>query len=1176
MKFQTFLTSIAFFLLFSGIGLCDQTCRDGMPIFMGEFSPECMKYITFDYSENSKGRPALKLKPDTWHSPVLKLHCGPGTRKDFSPFSHLEFYFRSPEQNPGDPTIQLRTWNQKSKVALIRDYIEGRVIDNTYRSVTIPLSEFMTDDWDLGNVEAIEWNLDSKKRIYYVDKIKLNQKAAPKIIIGGDWGPFAENNKVIRLSFTGRLREMSLRDVKRYTISSPDDRAYRNPLNPLAVGLHYRVYGFSPSKSPYTRYSVFIELPQRMKNDHTYILRVTGLIDEFCNETSATDITLNYNDEILKTPNIKINQEGYLPEAPKIGYVGGYVGDLGGGAWAAGRGGSIYRWSLGHGWERVDSPTNKDLRSIAGFREDNVWFVGNNGEIIKWNGTQFVKLDSQTTEDLHSIAFGPQGTGWVVGKNGLILQQNGDFWQKTASEVRENLNSIWVGNNNSAWAVGDNGVILKWNGSKWLKEQHITSSNLNCVAGKPDSDELWAVGNNGTVITRIHGKWKEFPIITSSGENLTCVVVDPSGAVWIGSDRGVMRYKAVPSQDFEKLENLCDRILYGMTRQNGRRLWAVGARGLLISYAPEGENWLLEKDLGPEDLLTVFSIPYGALRLPELTPQVTIRNISTGQISLKTQLKLEASNWHLSGEDVYSFDFSSIKSSGFYEAYVPGIGVSWPIRISDKALDKAAYATAHAFYYQRCGTPLVEPHAEKDFTRPIDHEYDTNGRKIDAAFYESLPKSLLFNGERPGEMIDAQGGWHDAGDYGKYMPTAAAALWYLFTAYDIQPSNFQDGTWNIPESGNGIPDLLDEAKWELDWITRIQAEDGGIYHKLTSEVWFHGMPQDESSPRQIFDKTTHDTASAAAVLASASRIWKNFDLKLSQNYLDRAHRAWSFLEKHPQAIPEGGFRNPPKNTTGEYRDRIDLDNRLWAAAELYRATGEKKYKDFFDSWWSENKSHPWGWNNWQDFYRCAYWAYLNSDWADTKRTIKDAIKKALLDKARTIMEFTRSNPYRNGARLNVPQWIGWGTFTQSSEYSFVLLLAWSVTGEKRYYDMALLNLDAQLGANPLSMCFITGLGYRSPKDPLHLPSIHDGVDRPIPGLPVFGPVAHLPNNQPYNIASQQDSTSHPQSRDIMDPYPILRRYIDANQLVGMSEFTIVDMAVCAATLNILAEKPQNN
>ena len=88
--------------------------------------------------------------------------------------------------------------------------------------------------------------------------------------------------------------------------------------------------------------------------------------------------------------------------------------------------------------------------------------------------------------------------------------------------------------------------------------------------------------------------------------------------------------------------------------------------------------------------------------------------------------------------------------------------------------------------------------------------------------------------------------------------------------------------------------------------------------------------------------------------------------------------------------------------------------------------------------------------------------------------------------------------------------------------------------------------------------------------------MYDQVDRPVPGLPIFGPVAHLPNNQPYYVASQQDATSYPQSRDTLDPYPILRRYIDANQLVGMSEFTIVDMAACSATLNLLAQKPERN
>ena len=119
-------------------------------------------------------------------------------------------------------------------------------------------------------------------------------------------------------------------------------------------------------------------------------------------------------------------------------------------------------------------------------------------------------------------------------------------------------------------------------------------------------------------------------------------------------------------------------------------------------------------------------------------------------------------------------------------------------------------------------------------------------------------------------------------------------------------------------------------------------------------------------------------------------------------------------------------------------------------------------------------------------------------------------------------------------------------------------------------DAAFLNLDAQLGANPLSFCFITGLGARYPRDPLHKVSIYDGVDEPVPGIPVFGVFAHMSNGKPFYLSAQMDENSYPCCYGTTDPYPILRRYVDAHQLVPMSEFTIVDMAIAAGVFNLMA------
>jgi hypothetical protein len=195
--------------------------------------------------------------------------------------------------------------------------------------------------------------------------------------------------------------------------------------------------------------------------------------------------------------------------------------------------------------------------------------------------------------------------------------------------------------------------------------------------------------------------------------------------------------------------------------------------------------------------------------------------------------------------------------------------------------------------------------------------------------------------------------------------------------------------------------------------------------------------------------------------------------------------------------------------TGEYNDAEDSDNRAWAAAELYRTTGKAEYRNAFESWWSLG-FQGFGWSEFAHFQREAMWAYLRANWPDADEAVKAGIKKAFIDNGETLLQNTEANGYLNGARLDVPDWIGWGTFNNSTIYSFHLLLAYALSGEEKFFDNAAINLDTQLGANPLSISFVTGLGTRYPRDPLQGQSIFDGVAEPIPGIPVFGTSGGMP------------------------------------------------------------------
>jgi len=1085
---------------------------------------------------------------------------------DFRSFDVLTFYFKCLDSNPGDPSIFLKTWDRSSHTVSIRTYLEGGALNGDWQKVKIPLTDLATNDWDLGNVEGLAFGKDPERRTYLVDRIRLGKETAPALVVTGKAAPFPESNQVLKLTFTGKFLRESLRNRDSYALDSPTDPVYQEPVHPMDTGIHFRLESFSSSGGPVNRYETFVQFATPFQNRHTYRLQVQGIVDGFCNPIASAEYSFVYDDEALLNPNVKINQIGYHPDRPKRGYVGGYAGDLGGGVWAVGDGGLVLKRNRSGQWDQAPSLTERTLRAVCATREDDVWVAGDAGIMLHWDGTQWTAIPMPDSQDLRSISFGPTGIGWAVGAAGTTLRYENSVWMPVAAPTTADLEGIWAGPQDTAWAVGDGGVLLRWSGQTWVKEESPTAAALYGISG-PHEDWLWAAGEKGTVMVRRQGRWRLFKPAPATFLCLRSVTASLGGDVWITGDQGVMWYKkGFGSSGFETKETGTSKGLLGIARQHEGKMWAVGEKGTVLSSAPDA--WELV-DLPIEDPIHgVFALGYGPIRLPKDLPMVSIRDVSSASTVLQAPLKQEAANWPLSGEDVYSFDFSSLKTPGIYQAHVPGVGLSDPFAVDSNILKDPARTLARGLYYQRCGTVLPTTFAGAH-ARPLCHKQDPEVRPIDAFFHESLLKSPLYAGEIPGGMADVHGGWHDAGDYGKYMPTSAAALWHLLTAYELDPKAFSDGDLGIPESGNRVPDILDEARWELDWICRMQNANGGFYHKVTSETWFKGMPEQEENPRYLFEMTTHDTALATAVLALSARIWQTYDEQASRTFLERAERGWEFLKSHPDTLPAGGFRNPKGVVTGEYNDPEDGDNRLWAAAELYRTTGKTEYGAWFISWWQQH-DHAWGWSPWQHAYPYACWAYLHSRWPDASPEVQKDIREHLLRKAQESLQKSATQPYSSAARLDVPEWIGWGSFSQSAEYAFLLLQAWVLTKDDRYLNGAFQNLDVQFGANPLSMCFVTGMGSRSPRDPLHMPSLYDGVDEPVPGIPVFGSAAHLTQNNPFYRAAQDPENLYPRGQSPADPYPILRRYWDAHELVPMSEFTIVDMAIAAGVMGVLS------
>ena len=537
-----------------------------------------------------------------------------------------------------------------------------------------------------------------------------------------------------------------------------------------------------------------------------------------------------------------------------------------------------------------------------------------------------------------------------------------------------------------------------------------------------------------------------------------------------------------------------------------------------------------------------------------------IRDSATHSIQFIGTPVLRGADDRYSGELVYDCDFSGYTQEGSYYLYVPGAGRSVDFRINEKVYNAAYYTTARGLFHQRYEDVFAP------YTLP---EYEREGcptiSEIDISHSSSAawdPSSDL----PVGTQIPISGGWFDAGDYGRYVPTAAVALNVLLTAYEIYPDKFNDGLLNIPESTNGIPDILDEARIELEWLLQMQAPDGGVYFKVTTAAYAGTMPVMDTAIRYIAEKTTFSTGQFAAVLAAAHRVYNAFDSAFADTCLVRAEKAWQFLTTHPTEIPVGGFTNNGYGGGGEYGDPGgDADERAWAAAELYKSTGDTSYHSAFEYFWLQH-SPDWGWNEFQHHQQRASWACCTTTFPTDSNHVNSYVDLLELGIDNYHIPRADSNIYRCSYRSDVIPWIGWGSYAQSTRYSWIFIKGHHLLGKAHYLDYARLNFDTQLGNNPMNRSYITGLGYNQPKDPTHIPSIHDSVENPVPGLPVFGPHSHIPMSNPFYASAQQSENLYPTGEQDNDPYPTLRRYYDCNELVHMSEFTIDYQAVAAVCL----------
>ena len=455
----------------------------------------------------------------------------------------------------------------------------------------------------------------------------------------------------------------------------------------------------------------------------------------------------------------------------------------------------------------------------------------------------------------------------------------------------------------------------------------------------------------------------------------------------------------------------------------------------------------------------------------------------------------EARTWSPSGETVRLADFSEVTVPGDYEVAVEGVGTSYPFRIGAGVHQDAARAALKAYYYMRASVPIEAAYGGR-WARAAGHPDD-----------RVLVHNSAATAERPaGTVISAPGGWYDAGDYNKYVVNSGISVGTLLLLLEQYPEYAAALDTNIPESGDAVPDLLDEALVNVRWMLDMQDADGGVYHKLTTAD-FSGevMPNRATATRYVVQKGTAATLDFAAVMAQASRVVAGYEEAfpgLAGTLREAALDAWAWARANPNVAYNQGALSSPAINTGAYGDGTFTDEFDWAAMELYLTTEADSFLTIRPVPSSPNMGTPW----WGGVREMGYYSLLTHRDDVGPEARVDAVRAALLRQADGFLASQEASAYDvvMGARTRE---FNWGSNSNAGNQGVALVMAYQLTGDRRYLDAAVSNLDYLLGRNATGYSFLTGHGDKTPMRIHHRPSQADGISAPVPGLLAGGPHA---------------------------------------------------------------------
>ncbi len=473
-----------------------------------------------------------------------------------------------------------------------------------------------------------------------------------------------------------------------------------------------------------------------------------------------------------------------------------------------------------------------------------------------------------------------------------------------------------------------------------------------------------------------------------------------------------------------------------------------------------------------------------------IVPNVTattydLVDVNTNKIIRSGQLS-HAKMWDNSGNDTFKrAEFTDIVTPGDYLLRVKGVRDSAVFSINNHVYD-SIHTAALKYYYLNRSSIVIEKKYAGIYARPLGHKDD------DVLYHSSAEQGDDFKAKE----VQSQKGWYDAGDYGKYVVNSGITTYTLLAAFEHYPEVYQKQILNIPESSDDVPDIINEALWNLEWLITMQSDDGGVYHKLTTCEWpGYEMPHEDKRARYMIGKSTAASLDFAATLSVASRVIAPYYPNKSKQYLAAAINAWKYsLENQTQY-----YEQPDDIKSGEYGDNQLKDEFAWAAAELFITTRDK---GFYNTYKEINihYSAP-SWRN-VSYLSLSSLLFKAKDLLSEQEYEDLKIKQKHL--ADVYLKQHKNSPYI--VAMEKSDFV-WGSNSAALNKAIVLLQAAELNNNSQYLKAAQGLVDYILGRNPTGYSFVTGFGDKTPQHPHHRISQSDGITAPVPGMLVGGPQA---------------------------------------------------------------------